>query len=229
MGEALAPFPIAQSAPGTMMAEGLRQRQLDRLALRGSPTKALRVATSAEEVKNVTSFPAQPFARSDVTMLGKGDMTEESSRIKRFNEDAFETPNSPIRSNGSFGEVKRDGSAENANAVIGGKQFTISKVGNNGRIYLRYAAVRTITCPFLDTHPSLFWSARARYLLVEIRGICWVRVQANQYQTPNTACSPAISTTPICISKLFSKYGWTRCSACQKRKRGVVQRHDVDH
>ncbi|KFZ10830.1 hypothetical protein V502_07898 [Pseudogymnoascus sp. VKM F-4520 (FW-2644)] len=136
MGEAPAPFPIAQSAPGTMMAEGLRQRQLDRLALRGSPTKALRVTTSSEEVKNVTSFPAQPFARSDVTM-GKGDMAEESSRIKRFNEDAFETPNSPIRSNGSFGEVKRDGSAENANAVIGGKQFTISKVGNNGRIYLR--------------------------------------------------------------------------------------------
>lgn len=141
MGEAPAPFPIAQSAPGTMMAEGLRQRQLDRLALRGSPTKTLRVTTSAEDVKNVTRFPAQPFARSDVTMLGKGDMAEGSSKIKRYNDDAFETQNSPIRSNGSFGEVKRDVSAENANAVIGGKQFTISKVGNNGRIYLRYAAV----------------------------------------------------------------------------------------
>ncbi|KFY95871.1 hypothetical protein V498_03066 [Pseudogymnoascus sp. VKM F-4517 (FW-2822)] len=137
MGEAPAPFPIAQSAPGTIMAEGLRQRQLDRLALRGSPTKALRVTASAEEVKNVTSFPAQPFARSNVTMLGKGDMADESNRIKRYNEDAFETQNSPIRSNGSFGEAKRDGNAENANAVIGGKQFTISKVGNNGRIYLR--------------------------------------------------------------------------------------------
>ncbi|KFY40175.1 hypothetical protein V495_05579 [Pseudogymnoascus sp. VKM F-4514 (FW-929)] len=136
MGEAPAPFPIAQSGSGTMMAEGLRQRQLDRLAQRRSPTKALRVTTSAEEVKNVTSFPAQPFARSGVTM-GEGDMFEESSRMKRFNEDAFETPISPIRSNGSFGEVKRDGSAENANAVIGGKQFTISKVGNNGRIYMR--------------------------------------------------------------------------------------------
>ncbi|OBT95120.1 mitotic regulator [Pseudogymnoascus verrucosus] len=137
MGEAPAPFPIAQSAPGTMMAEGLRQRQLDRLALRGSPTKALRATTSAEDVKNVTSFPAQPFARSDVTMPGTGDMAKESSKINRHNDDAFETQNSPIRSNGSFGEVKRDVSAENANAVIGGKQFTISKVGNNGRIYLR--------------------------------------------------------------------------------------------
>lgn len=228
MGEAPAPFPIAQSAPSTMMAEGLRQRQLDRLALRGSPTKALRATTSAEEVKNVTSFPAEPSARSDGTMLGKGDMAHESSRIKRFNEDAFETQNSPIRSNGSFGEAKRDGSAENANAVIGGKQFTISKVGNNGRIYLRYAAVRTITCLFPDT-PHCLWLARARYLLVEILGLHWVRVQANQYQTPNTACSPAISTTSICIPKLLSKYSWIRCSVCQKRKRRFVQRHDVDH
>ncbi|KFY39056.1 hypothetical protein V494_04126 [Pseudogymnoascus sp. VKM F-4513 (FW-928)] len=136
MGEAPAPFPIVQSAPGTM-AEGLRQRQLDRLALRGSPTKALRVTTSAEDVKNVTSFPAQPFARLDTTMLGQEYTRGDSSRIKRFNEDAFDTQTSPIRSNGSFGEVKRDGGAENANAVIGGKQFTISKVGNNGRIYLR--------------------------------------------------------------------------------------------
>lgn len=163
MGEAPAPFPIAQSGSGTMMAEGLRQRQLDRLAQRRSPTKALRVTTSAEEVKNVTSFPAQPFARSGVTM-GKGDMFEESSRMKRFNEDAFETPISPIRSNGSFGEVKRDGSSENANAVIGGKQFTISKVGNNGRIYMRYVAVWTITCLFLSARNG-FCSPIVHFLL----------------------------------------------------------------
>jgi hypothetical protein len=164
MGEAPAPFPIDQSAPGTMMAEGLRQRQLDRLALRGSPTKALRVTTSAEDVKNVTSFPAEPFARSDVTRLGKGHMGDESSRIQRYSEDAFETQNSPVRSNGSFGEVRRDGNAENANAVIGGKQFTISKVGNNGRIYLRYAAVWTITCLSPNSH-NCSCSSIARFLL----------------------------------------------------------------
>lgn len=175
MGEAPAPFPIAQSAPGTIMAEGLRQRQLDRLALRGSPTKALRVTASAEEVKNVTSFPAQPFARSNMTMLGKGDMADESNRIKRYNEDAFETQNSPIRSNGSFGEAKRDGNVENANAVIGGKQFTISKVGNNGRIYLRYVTIWTVTCLSLDAH-DCFCSSSARSLLVEIWGLHWVRV-----------------------------------------------------
>lgn len=79
-------------------------------------------------------------------------MAEESNRIKRFNEDAFETQNSPVRSNGSFGESKRDGGAEDANAVIGGKQFTISKVGNNGKIYLRYVVVWTITCLSLNTH-----------------------------------------------------------------------------
>lgn len=150
-----------------MMAEGLRQRQLDRLALRGSPTKALRVATSAEDVQNVTSFPAQPFARSDVTMLGKGDTDENNSKIKRFNEDAFETQTSPIRSNGSSGEVKRDGNAENANAVIGGKQFTISKVGNNGRIYLRYVGLWTTICLSLDTQ-DYFCSSIARLLLSEL-------------------------------------------------------------
>jgi hypothetical protein len=66
---------------------------------------------------------------------------EESNRRRRFNSDASETQSSHSRSNGSLGEIKKDGSAEDTSAVIAGKQFTISKVGNNGRIYLRYAAV----------------------------------------------------------------------------------------
>ncbi|KAJ5035464.1 uncharacterized protein L3040_007931 [Drepanopeziza brunnea f. sp. 'multigermtubi'] len=132
--------PEAASVPAAQWArmhapESLRQRQRDRLAPRGRLGPPARIETTVREVDGLpkNGITLAPAPRSRLTgkrslALAKKKQSEEglrkenslSRRAKREAEDA------------RF-EITPDGSS----AGREGRQFTVAKVGNNGKIYLR--------------------------------------------------------------------------------------------
>ncbi|KAE8452491.1 hypothetical protein EG329_000393 [Mollisiaceae sp. DMI_Dod_QoI] len=127
--------PMAAPPARTHTPESLRQRQRDRLSPRGQFAKTSRIAESVREVdgsrKNgITLAPApKPKAignRSPDLMKKKqvqDELRKENSVNRRARREAEESKYDVVPDGGSAGRE--------------GRQFTVAKVGNNGKIYLR--------------------------------------------------------------------------------------------
>jgi len=146
----------------TATTEGLRQRQLDRRAPRSGPAKNPATTTLSEvgeDVKVSARLGAAPrtkvtpmamamaMAMGTATATAPGKMAGEGpSRINHLNETSGpgdrDMATMHSRAKGSSGEGRMEG--EGTAAAKEGRQFTVSKVGNNGRIYLRYVTATRI-------------------------------------------------------------------------------------
>jgi hypothetical protein len=135
--EALGLMRLNQMTTTTTMTtmEGLRQRQLDRRAPRSGPAKTTTTTREAgENGKAGVRVGAPP--RTKVMPMATGNMAGEgASGIKQSNETSGpgdrEMPTMHSRAKAASGEGEGTAAKE-------GRQFTVGKVGNNGRIYLRY-------------------------------------------------------------------------------------------
>ncbi|CAL3963265.1 unnamed protein product [Diplocarpon coronariae] len=130
-----------QAAPlaRTHTPEGLRQRQRDRLAPRGKPPPKLNpIETTARELegalskKGATTHPHPPGSK----LLGSrsSDVTRRQKHV----------PGASVRENSVSRRVRREGddakndiTPDGGSAGRDGRQFTVGRVGNNGKIYLR--------------------------------------------------------------------------------------------
>ncbi|KUJ15298.1 ras GEF [Mollisia scopiformis] len=132
------PAPPGAAAPtpsSTHTPESLRQRQRDRLSPRGRFAKTSRISESVREIdpsrKNgITLSPApKPKAigtRSSDLMKKKqlqDGLRKENSVNRRARRDAE--------------DMRYDVTPDGGSAGREGRQFTVAKVGNNGKIYLR--------------------------------------------------------------------------------------------
>lgn len=143
--EALGLMRLNQTTTTTTMTtmEGLRQRQLDRRAPRSGPAKTTTTTTTREAGENGKAgvrVGAPP--RTKVMPMATGNMAGEgASGIKQSNETSGpgdrEMPTMHSRAKAASGEGEGTAAKE-------GRQFTVGKVGNNGRIYLRYVAATGI-------------------------------------------------------------------------------------
>jgi hypothetical protein len=127
MDAEVAPVGVVTTSSTSPRMPDLRQRQRDRMS------------------------PRRPFAKAFQTNAASGRdagaLKSPSSRSteywrKRQVQDAVHTDDHAIRNQKSEGEEgKFNITPDGGSAGREGRQFTVSKVGNNGRIYLRYVEV----------------------------------------------------------------------------------------
>jgi hypothetical protein len=126
--------PVQASQPArTHTPEGLRQRQRDRLSPRGRFAKTSQVDASGREVDG---------APKNGTMTGQwskspGDRSPEALRKKKLQDGLRKENSVNRRAKREVEDLKYDITPDGGSAGREGRQFTVAKVGNNGRIYLR--------------------------------------------------------------------------------------------
>lgn len=132
--DASAPVQTSQSTT-TWTPESLRQRQRDRLSPRGRFGKSSRISTSVREIEEspkagITLSPAPPrkaIGTRSPELIKKRQMQEGLRKENSLNR----------RAKREAEDVKYDITPDGGSAGREGRQFTVAKVGNNGRIYLR--------------------------------------------------------------------------------------------
>jgi hypothetical protein len=131
--EAERPIPASNLA-GIWTPESLRQRQRDRLSPRGRFSKTSRIFTSVREVngqKHGVELLAAPRPK---------DAGKHSADVlkKKHLQDGLRKENSVNRrAQREAEDGKVDVTPDGGSGGREGRQFTVAKVGNNGRIYLR--------------------------------------------------------------------------------------------
>ena len=132
--EAVTPATAVPTAR-THTPDSLRQRQRDRLSPRGRFAQTSRISESVREVDGlrkhgITLGPApkhRTIANRSSDLMKKKQLQEglrkENSVNRRARRDAEDGKNDVTPDGGSAGRE--------------GRQFTVAKVGNNGKIYLR--------------------------------------------------------------------------------------------
>lgn len=136
------------AVPSSSATEGLRARQLDRLATRSMPVRQpLSVkaktggrdsnTTATKDTKDATTSPRkQPHATELPSSLRKDGLLS-SAAAQRLNNKTGGGEGSTMhsRGNGSSGENKL--MDETLASAKEGRSFTVGKVGGGGKIYLR--------------------------------------------------------------------------------------------
>jgi hypothetical protein len=130
----------ASQRANTATPDSLRQRQRDRLVPRGRDSKDHRIATTVREVLDVNQTPVRlsPVPRAKAG----GSLSPEGYRKRPIQDGLREEDMAYRRAKTSVGEVRVDIVPDSTSASREGRQFAVSNVGNNGRIYLRYAFTR---------------------------------------------------------------------------------------
>ena len=132
--EAAAPIAGSQAAR-TFTPESLRQRQRDRLSPRGRFTKTGRISTSVRDIdaSPTTGVTLSPAPRSKAT----GTRSPELIRKKQLQDGLRKENSVNRRARREAEDVRNEIAPDGASAGREGRQFTVAKVGINGRIYLR--------------------------------------------------------------------------------------------
>ncbi|KAH9220036.1 hypothetical protein DL95DRAFT_330386 [Leptodontidium sp. 2 PMI_412] len=129
-----ATVPASQLAT-THTPESLRQRQRDRLSPRGRFPKPNRIETTVREVESLpkNGITLAPAPRSRAT----GTTSPELIRKKQLQEGLRKENSMNRRARREAEDMKNDITPDGGSAGREGRQFTVAKVGNNGKIYLR--------------------------------------------------------------------------------------------
>lgn len=140
--------------------ESLRQRQRDRLTPRGRCGKSGTSNTSTT-VKEVNEGPKSVIALSPAPRLKPTTGTRSAEALpKKQMQDGLRKENSiHRRAKREAEDMKSDIAPDGTSAGREGRQFTVAKVGNNGRIYLRYEDIpillkRMGLCKMLGIHAN---------------------------------------------------------------------------
>ena len=132
--EAEAPVPTSPSVR-TRTPESLRQRQRDRMSPRGRFAKTSRISTTVRDIDGVqkSGITLAPAPRSKTI----GNRSPELAKKKQLQE-GLRKENSVNRwARREAEDLKPDITPDGGSAGREGRQFTVAKVGNNGKIYLR--------------------------------------------------------------------------------------------
>jgi len=132
--EAEAPVPASPSVR-TRTPESLRQRQRDRMSPRGRFAKTSRISTTVRDIDGVqkNGITLAPAPRSKTI----GNRSPELAKKKQLQE-GLRKENSVNRwARREAEDLKPDITPDGGSAGREGRQFTVAKVGNNGKIYLR--------------------------------------------------------------------------------------------
>jgi hypothetical protein len=122
-------------AARTHTPESLRQRQRDRLSPRGRFAKTSRISESVCELDHSTNHGITLAAAPKSKAMGK--QSPDLVRKKQL-QDGLRNENSVNRrARRDVDDVKNDITPDGGSAGREGRQFTVAKVGNNGKIYLR--------------------------------------------------------------------------------------------
>ena len=129
-----APVMASQSAR-TRTPDSLRQRQRDRMSPRGRFAKTTRIATTVKEIDGVTKhgITLAPAPRSKTI----GNRSPELAKKKQMQEGLRKENSIHRRARREADDLKFEITPDGSSAGREGRQFTVAKVGNNGKIYLR--------------------------------------------------------------------------------------------
>lgn len=119
----------------TRSPESLRQRQRDRLSPRGRFPKTSRISTTVREVEGLSKYGVklQAAPRPKETKHHSPDVFK-----RKQLQDGLRKVNSVNRrAQREAEDVKSEVTPDGGSGGREGRQFTVAKVGNNGRIYLR--------------------------------------------------------------------------------------------
>jgi hypothetical protein len=132
--EAEAPVPASQSAT-TRTPESLRQRQRDRMSPRGRFAKTTQISTTVRDIDGApkTGITLAPAPRSKTP----GSQSPELMKKKQLQEGVRKENSVNRRARREAEDLKHDIAPDGGSAGREGRQFTVAKVGNNGKIYLR--------------------------------------------------------------------------------------------
>ncbi|KAN0090356.1 hypothetical protein V8E51_018935 [Hyaloscypha variabilis] len=132
--EAEAPVPASQSVRNRT-PESLRQRQRDRMSPRGRFAKTTRISTTIREVEGAPKggITLAPAPRSKAI----GNRSPELTKKKQVQEGLRKENSINRRARRDADDLKFDITPDGGSAGREGRQFTVGKVGNNGKIYLR--------------------------------------------------------------------------------------------
>ncbi len=125
-----------QASPWTWThtPERLRQRQRDRLSPRGRFANPNRIS---ESVREIDGTPAPAIKLAPAPPKKTANRSLEAIK-KRKLQDGLRKENSiNRRAKREAEDLKNDITPDGGSAGREGRQFTVGKVGNNGRIYLR--------------------------------------------------------------------------------------------
>ncbi|KAF8863965.1 hypothetical protein BDZ45DRAFT_73247 [Acephala macrosclerotiorum] len=127
--------PMATPSARTHTPESLRQRQRDRLSPRGRFAKTSRISESVREIdgsrKNGITLAPAPKSKAI------GNRSPDVMKKKQM-QDGLRRENSVSRrAKREAEDLKYDVTPDGGSAGREGRQFTVAKVGNNGKIYLR--------------------------------------------------------------------------------------------
>jgi hypothetical protein len=115
--------------------ESLRQRQRDRLSPRGRFTKTSRISTTIREIEGLSKYGVklQAAPRPKETRKHSPDIFKQKQL-----QDGLRMGNSVNRrAQREAEDMKSEVAPDGGSGGREGRQFTVAKVGNNGKIYLR--------------------------------------------------------------------------------------------
>lgn len=132
--EAEAPVQASHSARNRT-PESLRQRQRDRMSPRGRFAKTTRISTTIREIDGAPKggITLAPAPRSKTI----GNRSPELTKKKQLQEGLRKENSINRRARREAEDLKFDITPDGGSAGREGRQFTVAKVGNNGKIYLR--------------------------------------------------------------------------------------------
>jgi hypothetical protein len=133
--EGQAPVPASQSARNRT-PESLRQRQRDRMSPRGRFAKTTRISTTVKEIDGAPKhgITLAPAPQSKTI----GTRSPDLAKKKQLLQEGLRKENSiNRRARREADDLKFDITPDGGSAGREGRQFTVAKVGNNGKIYLR--------------------------------------------------------------------------------------------
>lgn len=115
--------------------ESLRQRQRDRLSPRGRFGKSSKISTTVKEVDGTPTsrITLAPAPRSKAS----ANQSTEALRKKQMQDGLRKANSMSRRAKREAEDAKNEIIPDGSSAGREGRQFTVAKVGNNGRIYLR--------------------------------------------------------------------------------------------
>jgi hypothetical protein len=132
--EAAAPVPASQPVRNRT-PESLRQRQRDRMSPRGGFAKTSRISTTVREIdgapKNGITLAPAPKSKTI------GNRSPDWTKKKQLQEGLRKENSVNRRARREAEDLKFDVTPDGGSAGREGRQFTVAKVGNNGKIYLR--------------------------------------------------------------------------------------------
>ena len=130
--EAETPVQASQAA-STHTPDSIRQRQRDRLSPRGRFAKTTGISTSVPEIGGSSNNGVTSAARSRAA----GSRSAESLMKKKLQDGLRKENSVSRRARKEAEDLKFEITPDGGSAGREGRQFTVAKVGNNGRIYLR--------------------------------------------------------------------------------------------